>query len=144
MLERILPPTIDNSYSGHTLAIWCMILIVAIKTVMGLTSIFATRVAAVNAHKVPLGSFPPAAVELLSSAIARAGLSTLVVALFCALVLARYRAMIPAAYVLLLVENAGRAFLFLRESAITGVSSALIVNFAVLFLTVLGLVLSLL
>lgn len=58
MLERILPPTIDNSYSGHTLAIWCMILIVAIKTVMGLTSIFATRLAAENAHEVPLGSFP--------------------------------------------------------------------------------------
>ena len=144
MLERILPRSIDNSYSGHNLAIWCMILIVFIKTVMGLTSIFASRLAAQNAHKVPLGTFSPAAAQLLLSALARAGLSTLVVALFCALVLIRYRAMIPVTYVVILVEHAGRAVLFLRESAITGISSALVVNFVLLFLTILGLLLSLL
>ena len=121
-----------------------MILIVFIKTVMGLTSIFAGRLAAQNAHKVPLGTFSPAAEQLLLSALARAGLSTLVVALFCALVLVRYRAMLPATYVVILVEHAGRALLFLRESAITGISSALIVNFVLLFLTILGLALSLL
>lgn len=144
MLERILPRSIDNSYSGHNLAVWCMILIAFIKIVMGLTSIFATHVAAQNAHKVPLGTFSPMAAQLLLSALARAGLSTLVVALFCVLVVARYRAMIPIAYVLILVEHAGRALLFLRESAITGISSALVVNFALLFLTILGLLLSLL
>ena len=144
MLERILPRSIDNYYSGHNLAIWCMILIVFIKTVMGLTSIFASRIAAQNAHKVPLGTFSPTAAQLLLSALARAGISTLVVALFCALVLIRYRAMIPVTYVVILVEHAGRAFIFLRESAITGISSALVVNFVLLFLTILGLLLSLL
>lgn len=121
-----------------------MVLIVFIKTVMGLTSIFATRLAAQNAHKVPLGTFSPAAAQLLLSALARAGLSTLVVAFFCALVLIRYRAMIPLTYVVILVEHAGRAVLFLRESAITGISSALVVNFVLLFLTILGLLVSLL
>jgi hypothetical protein len=52
--------------------------------------------------------------------------------------------MIPVTFVLILVEHAGRAFLFLKESAITGISSALVVNFVLLFLTVLGLFLSLL
>lgn len=144
MLERILPRSIDNAYSGHTLAIWCMVLIAFIKTVMGLTSIFASRLAAQNAHKVPLGTFSPTAAQLLLSALARAGLSTLVVALFCVVVLIRYRAMIPVTYLLILVEHAGRAFLFLRESTITGISSALVVNFVLLFLTILGLLLSLL
>lgn len=119
-------------------------MIVFIKVVMGLTSIFAGRVAAQNAHKVSLGSSSPMATQLLLSAIARAGLSTLVVAVFCALVLIRYRAMIPVTYLVILVEHSGRAFLFLRESAITGISSALVVNFVLLFLTLVGLVSSLL
>ena len=144
MLERILPRTVDNRYSGHNLAIWCMVVIVFLKTSMGLASIFVGRLAAQNAHKVPLGAFSPMAEQFLLSALARAGLSTLVIALFCLLVLIRYRAMIPVTYVLILVEQAGRAFLFLRESAITGISSALVVNFVLLFLTVLGLFLSLL
>lgn len=144
MLERILPVTVDNTYSGHILAIWCMIVIVFLKTGMALTAIFATRLAAENAHKVPLGAFSPTATQFLLSALARAGLSTLVVALFCLLVLIRYRAMIPVTYVLILAEQTGRAFLFLRESAITGISSALVVNLVLLFLTVLGLFFSLL
>jgi hypothetical protein len=125
MLERILPRSIDNCYSGHNLAIWCMIAIVFLKTVMGLTSTFAPRLAAENAHKIPLGAFSPMAAQFLLSALARAGLSTLVVAPFCLLVL-----MISLTYVLILVEHVGRAFLFLSESAITGISSALIVNFS--------------
>ena len=121
-----------------------MIVIVFLKAGMGLTSIFASRLAAQNAHRVPLDAFSPIAAQFLFSALARAGISTLVVALFCLLVLIRYRALIPVTYILILVEHAGRAFLFLRESAITGVSSALIVNFVLLLLTVLGLCLSLL
>lgn len=144
MFERILPRAIDNSYFGHNVAIWCMILIVSVKILLGLTSIFATRIAAENAHNLPLGAFSPPAGQLLLSALARAGLSTLVVALFCVIVLVRYRTMIPIAYILILIEHAGRAFLFLRESAITGITSALVVNFVLLFLTVIGLVLSLL
>ena len=115
-------------------------LIVLIKTAMGLTSIFASRLAAQNAHKVPLGTFSPIATQLLLSALARAGLSTFVVALFCALVLVRYRSLIPATYVLLLIEHTGRTLLFMRESAITGTSSALIVNLVLVALTILGLV----
>lgn len=121
-----------------------MVLIVVVKVGMGLTSIFAGTLSAQNAHKISLSTFSPVAGQLLLSAMARAALSTLVVALFCALVLIRYRALLPAVYFLILLENAGRAWLFLRESAITGISSALVVNFALLFLTIVGLVFSLL
>jgi len=144
MLNRILPPNIDNFYSGHKLAIWCMIPIVFIKVVMGLTSLFGGYVVAQTAHKVALGTMPPEAAQLLVLLLARSGLSTFIVALFCMLALVRYRAMIPLTYVLILLEHTGRAFLLLKESKVTGVSSATNANIVLLALTVVGLLASLL
>ena len=143
MLERILPRIIDNSYSGHRLAIWIIIPIILMKLVMGLSSVFIGQITVQNAHKVALGAFPPEAAKLLVLLLARSGLSTVVVALFCTLALVRYRAMIPVTYVLILLEHSGRAFLLAKESAITGASSATTANFVLLFLTVVGLVASL-
>jgi hypothetical protein len=143
MLKRILPVTIGQSFGGHPLAIWVMIPILLIKVTMGATSMFAGQLAAQGAHKVSLDAFSPEARQLLVLALGRAGLSTVVVALFCALALVRYRAMIPVAYVLMLVEQTGRAYLMLREAAVTGKSSATVVNFVLLGLTVIGLLASL-
>ncbi|MGO9086721.1 MAG: hypothetical protein ACLQBK_15950 [Candidatus Sulfotelmatobacter sp.] len=138
MLERILPRTIDNAYRGHKLAIWLLVPIILIKMAIGVTSMFVGQLTAQGAHKIPLAAFPPEAAQLLVLVLARSGLSTLVITLFCVLVLIRYRAMIPAAYVLLLLEHTGRAILVLRESAITGASRATVVGLVLLFLTVVG------
>ena len=139
MFKRVLPGTIDNSYSGHKLGIWLMALIIVMKLGMGFPSMFIGSVTAQNAHKLNLDAFAPEASQILVLLLARSGLSTVVLALFCLLVLIRYRAMIPVTYVLILVEHAGRAFLLLKESAITGTSSASIVSYALLFFTVVGL-----
>jgi len=143
MLGRILPLNIDNGYRGHMLAIWLLIPIIVIKAVIGLTSMFGGLLVAQGAHNVPVRAFPAEAVQLLVLLLARSGLSTLVLTLFCVLVLIRYRAMIPVTYVLLLLQHTGGAFLQLKESAIMGPSRATVVSLVLLFLTVVGLFASL-
>jgi len=138
MLGRILPLSIDNDCRGHRLAIWLLIPIVVIKAVIGLTSMFGGLSVLQGAHKVPLGAFSPEATQLVVLILARSGLATLVLTLFCITVLIRYRAMIPAIYVLLLLQHTGNAILLFRESAITGASKATVVSLVLLFLTVVG------
>jgi len=143
MLNRILPRTADNSYDGHGLAIWCMAPIVVIKAIVGLTSMFGGSLVAQGAHQVPMAAFSAEAMQLFLLLLARSALATLVLTLFCVLVLIRYRAMIPLTYVLLLLQHAGNVILLFKESVITGTSSATVVNVALLLLTVVGLVSSL-
>ena len=143
MLGRILPQTIDNAYRGHELAIWLLIAILILKAATGLTSLFAGRVVALGAHRVPIGGFPPNAARLLVLVLARLALATLLLTLFGVLVLIRYRAMIPVTYILLLLQHMGGEILLLKESKITGMSSATVVNTLLLFLSIVGLIASL-
>ena len=144
MQNKILPRNIDNSYHGHKLAIWLLILIIAVKTATSVTSMFAGQLTAQGAHNVPLAAFPPETAQLLVLLLARSGLSTFIITLFCLLVVIRYRGMIPATYFLLLLEHLGKIVLSLKESAVTGTSRATVVNLVLLALTAVGLVASLL
>jgi len=143
MIERILPRTADNSFRGHSFAVWLMILIIAIKSIQGLTSMFISLAVAQGAHNYAVNTYPTDARQLLVVMFQRLGLSVLVLMLFCVLVLIRYRALIPVTYVLLLVQQTGSAILQLKESAIAGTSSATVVGFVLLLLTLAGLVASL-
>ena len=143
MLKRILPRSIDNSYNGHQLAIWLLILIILIRAGQALTSLFIGRLVAQGAHNINVAGLPAEAVQLMVLLLARSALATLVLILFSVLVLIRYRAMIPVTYVLLLIQHTGSAIIQLRESDITGTSKATVVSFVLLFLVVAGLFASL-
>ena len=117
--------------------------IVVIKAIVGLTSMFGGSLVAQGAHQVPMAAFSAEAMQLFLLLLARSALATLVLTLFCVLVLIRYRAMIPLTYVLLLLQHAGNVILLFKESVITGTSSATVVNVALLLLTAVGLVSSL-
>jgi len=144
MLGRILPLNIDNTYRGPKLTVWLLIPIIVIKAVIGLTSMFGGLSVLQGAHNVSAGAFPPEAAQLLVLILARSGLATLVITLLCVVVMIRYRALIPATYVLLLLQHTGNSILLLRESVIMGVSRATVVGLVLLFLTVVGLFASLL
>jgi hypothetical protein len=143
MLRRLFPQSIDNSYGGLKLAIWILVVIALVKAVMGLTSTFIGDVVAAGAHRISLGAFPPEAAQLVVLALARAGLSAFVLALLCVAALVRYHAMIPLVYHLLLVDHTGRAAIFVKESAVVGLSKGAVANFVLLILTVVGLLASL-
>jgi len=144
MLDNLLPRTIDNTYRGQKLAFVPFILLTLLKLVIGTNSIIHGYDVMTKADGIPLATFPPAAVQAFLSLWALLGLSHIVIALLCILVLIRYRSMIPFMFVLLLLQNLGGQLIthFLPLVGTTP-PTASIVNLTFLTSTVVGLGLSL-
>jgi len=81
MLERILPPSIDNTYSGHRLALWIFVPVLIFKTGIALGTIFSGRHAAQSADGIPLDSFCAAGAQAVVALFAAWGLAQLVFSL---------------------------------------------------------------
>ena len=144
MFDRLLPPRFDNAYRGNKLALWLLALVVLLRTVMSLGSIFNGYSVATSADGIPLDTFPSAAAQTIVSLFALLGLSHLMICLLCALVLVRYRSMVPIMLALLLLHFlGGRLILYLLPIVRTGTSPGFYVNLALLALMVVGLALSL-
>lgn len=144
MFDRLLPRHIDNTYHGHKLAQWLFALIVLMKSAVSINSIFNGYSVAVSADGIPLDTFTPAGTQAVVSAFAAWGLAQLVICLLCLLVLARYRAMLPFMFALLLLEHLSRRLLFRVMPIVrTGTPPGFYVNLILLTLMVFGLVLSL-
>ena len=108
MLSRILPRQVDNTYRGHRLGLRLFGLLVSIKVAMSLSCIFKGYSIASSADGIPLDTFTAGAAQTVVSLSAIWGLSHLIVALLCAVVLSRYRSMIPFMFALLVLEQLSR------------------------------------
>lgn len=153
MLERLFPKTVDNTYRGRSAAIWLLAAIVLIKGLMGLnvaglnpfvSNQFVLRVA----DHIPIDSYGDEAAAAVTFMFAAWGLALLTLSLFCAVVLVRYRAAIPMAYLLLLIEQAGRkglSFLYpvARGVPLGEISSGVVINWLLTVGLALGLILAL-
>ena len=145
MLDQLLPRSFDNTYRGHKLALWLFGLLILLKVLMGVNSIFNAYMVASSADGIPLDTFPPAAAQTITSLFALLGISNVVICLFSLLVLARYRAMVPLMFALLLLELMGkRMFLYVEPIFRTGTPPSFYLNLVLLGVMSLGLVLSLL
>jgi len=143
MIDQILPRTIDNDYRGQKLAYVPFILLVLLRLVIGTNSIIHGYDVMTKADGVPLGTFPPAAVQALVSVWALLGLSRVIIGLFCVVVLLRYRSMIPLLFVVLLFQHlAGMAITHYFPLVNTTAPSATIVNLISITLLIVGLGLS--
>jgi hypothetical protein len=143
-LNQILPRSLDNTYRGHPLAVWCFIPVVVLKTGIALSSIFNGRNAAQLADGIPLDRFGAGGAEAVVALFAIWGLAQLVVSVFGVLAIARYRAMIPLMFVLLLLEHLAKKWILLvKPIARTGTPTGSYVNLAILVLMIVGLALSL-
>jgi hypothetical protein len=144
MFKRLLPRHIDNTYHGHKLALWLFALIVLMKSAVSINSIFNGYSVAVSADGIPLDTFTPAGAQAVVSAFAAWGLAQLIICLLCLLVLARYRAMIPFMFALLLLEHLGRRLIFWVMPIVrTGTPPGFYVNLVLAVLMAVGLALSL-
>lgn len=154
MLSRLFPPQIDNNYQGHTLAIWLLVPILLVKTVMGfnvagLNPWIDNRWIAETADRIPLESFGAQAASTVMFLFASWGLILFVLCLLGIVVLIRYRAMIPLMYLLLLIEQAGRTGVIAQANPIvravkTGdVSFGFLINWGFVALLAIGFALSL-
>lgn len=113
MLSRLFPRQIDNTYQGHVLAIWLFAPVVLLKLAMGfnvagMNPWISTGHILESADGVPLGSFPPDAATFIVFSSAAWGLALLVLALISAVVLLRYRSMLPLMISAMTIEQVGR------------------------------------
>jgi hypothetical protein len=144
VLDRLLPRSADNSYRGHRVALWLFGLILLMKSVIGVRSIFDGEAVARSADGIPIDSFTPAGARAVVSLFGLLGVSQLMFCLLGILVLARYRTLVPALFaVMLLGHLGGRLFLRLMPIPRTGRPPAALINLVFLALMVGGLALSL-
>jgi hypothetical protein len=144
LLDQMLPRTIDNTYEGRKAALWLLALVVLMKAVMSLNSIFNGRYVASRADGIPLDKFTPEGAQAVVSLFAIWGLAHLTICALCVIVLIRYRAMVPLMLALLLLEHlVRRVILWIMPIVRTGTPPGLAVNLVLLALMVAGLTLSL-
>jgi hypothetical protein len=144
MLERLLPRRVDAAERGSRAALAVLALLAALKIAMGLNSIFTGRRVATSADGIPLDAFPPDAARAVVAIFATWGLGQVVLGLFAVVVLARYRALAPLAFLLLLVENVGRkAILHFSPNSDAPTTANVVVNAAFVVLMLVGLALAL-
>jgi len=108
MLNQLLPRQLDNCYEGPRLALWLFGLVLVANLGISISSMFNGRHMASSADGIPLDALPAAGAAAVVSLLGLLGVWRLVFCILCILVLARYRAMVPMAFALLLLEQLGR------------------------------------
>ncbi len=143
MFNQLLPKRIDNTYRGYTPALWIFGLLMFMRVAISLNSILNGHTVASTADGIPLDTLTPAGAQTVVSLFALLGLSRLVISLLGILALARYRAMVPLMFALLLLEHLSRT-LILQVLPIprAGTPPGSMVNLVLLALMVVGLALS--
>jgi hypothetical protein len=143
MQSQFLPRVIDNTYPGYRLGLWLFGLLILIKTAMSFNSIFNGSYVASSADGIPLSAFGSDAAQTVVSLFAIWGLSQLMLALFCVVVLFRYRSLVPFMFGLLLLEQLSRrAILHALPIVRSGTPPGFFVNALLLAITIAGLGLS--
>ena len=144
MIERLFPPTLDNTYRGRKLGLWIFGLVVAVRILQSVAVFVNGRSIALSADGIPLGTYPPDAAQAALSLFTLVSLARFVIALLCVLVLVQYRAAVPLMYVVLLAGFLGsQLVLELLPIASAGKPAAPVVNLVQLALMAGGLALSL-
>jgi hypothetical protein len=148
MLNRLLPRQADNGYEGLRTALWLLAPVLLIKTLMGLNAIFIGRYVAAGADGIPLDRYGAEGEAAVLTLFALWGLGQLVLGLQGAVVLVRYRRLVPLMYFVLLFEHLARKLIFLlhpiARSAEGQPASAQAINLALLAVLVAGFAMSLL
>ncbi len=143
MLSQILPRQIDNSYRGYKPALWILGLLLLLRTIISINSIFNGYSVASTADGIPLDSFTPAGAQTVVSLFALSAYSRLVMTLFGVLALVRYRSMVPLIFLVLLLDHLGR-MVVLRALPITQIGDppASFITLSLLALVIVGLAMS--
>jgi len=146
MLGRLFPRQFDNIYRGQAVGLWLFVPIMLIKALQSVESVINTRTTAINADGIPLDSFPPAAANEIVIMFALLGLYLLVIPLQSAIVLLRYRSMVPFMYLsLLTLQISARVLhMFIDPPATGDHAIGFYINLGIMAVTIIGFILSLL
>lgn len=145
LLKRILPATVTNQYNGHPIAYYTLIGITLLTLGRSLIHIFAADGGASSIATIPIDTYSSEAAQAVIGMFAFWGLSQLIVGILYAVVLARYRSLISAMYVLLIVEYMVRATYipFAKSIETVGTAPGAVANIPLMVVAMVMLVLSL-
>ncbi|HEX5275210.1 MAG TPA: hypothetical protein VFW34_08035 [Candidatus Rubrimentiphilum sp.] len=142
-LPSLLPRVADNDYKGFKIALWLFGAVVLLKAIVGINSTWMGYSVASNADGIPLNTFPAEASREIVVLFAVMGVSQLAICLICAMVLIRYRALIPFMFAVLLLEFLGRTLVRYLLPVSTAAAPGSWVTLALFVLIVAGFALSL-
>jgi hypothetical protein len=108
MFERVFPSAADFTYRGSRIALWLLGLVLFLKLAIALGSIFNGHYAATVADGIPIDSYTPQGAQSFLSLFASLGLSQFILGAFGAVLLFKYRPLVPLFLLLLLVEYVAR------------------------------------
>jgi hypothetical protein len=143
MLKRLLPAQFDNTYRGHPVALWLLYLLVFVNTGIGLVSIFRPDSGAQSADGVPLDHFGGGGAQAVIGTVALLGLAKVLSGSLAVLALARYRAMIPLIYLLMVADFLAHRMILMMKPIVSDPSTGGYVVPVLITLSVIGLALSL-
>lgn len=144
MLGQLLPARLDNAYRGSRIAPWLLGLVLTVKFLQSMMTIFRGAFVASSVDGIPLDTYAPAAAQTFIAMFALLGVARLPFYALCALALAKYRSAIPLLLALFSLEYVARSLvLYYLPIQRTGDTGGLVVNQVLFALMVIGLVLSL-
>lgn len=143
MLKQLFPPESDFVYRGSRLSLWVLGAVLAVKLATAGAAVFNAETAAARADGLALDTFSQAGAQAVLSLFSMLGVTQMVLCLLGALILWRYRALVPAFLLLLLLEFLARKGVTLfTPLPRTPNSLGLILNWALFGLMLLAWVLS--
>jgi hypothetical protein len=144
MFDKLLPQPIDNTYSGLKIALWLLGLIVLVHTLQSVLVLVNGYSIAQSADGIPLDIYPADAAQTILSIFMTASLRRLIISLICAVVLFRYRSVVPLMFVVLCLNYlGGQVILQFVPIVRVGTPPGVVVNLIMFGLTIVGLALSL-
>jgi purine-cytosine permease-like protein len=108
MLSRLLPSRSDFEYRGARAALWILGIVLVLKLVTGCGAVFNGYQAASAADGFPLAEYSPAGAQAVVALFGTLGVTQILVSLLGALVLLRYRALVPLVLLFLVLEFLAR------------------------------------
>jgi hypothetical protein len=108
MLERLVPSTAGFTYRGNRVALGLLGIILLMKIGIALGSIFNGYYAASVADGIPIDTYTPQGANTVVALLGALGVSQLVLCAVGALVLVKYRALVPIFILFLLAEYVAR------------------------------------
>ena len=105
---KLLPATIDNQYRGLKLAQYAFLILTVATLVRSLIHVFAPDGGAQSIATIPLANYPGDAAAAVILMFSLWGLSQLLMGFVYLIVYFKYKSLIPAMYVLMIVEYAMR------------------------------------
>ena len=105
---KILPNTIDNVYKGSKISKYMFLFLTIVTVVRSLIHIIAVDGGAQSIATIPLNSYSNAAAATVILMFALWGLSQLLMSIVYAVVYYKYQSLIPAMYILLIIEYSMR------------------------------------